>query len=228
MIILPQKEIFTDKDLSSLLEKNIPSHISKPDKLKILYRPFITPFAELINIIPFNSNVYEIGFGNGALLNLIYNIKKPRKLGGIEIEKKLVNNARDLLFSQVKNENIFNEKISLGQYDGVNLPDLHEFDWVLLVDVIHHIPKKQLTAFLLSIKRKMKSGATLIVKDIDASKTILVLFNKLHDLLVSREIGNEISMENAKLKLRDAGFTFESALYKRKLWYPHYTIITKA
>lgn len=215
----------SNKDLSSLLAKYVPATISKVDRYKIIYRPFITPFVDLLKLIPVKSNVFDIGCGNGALLNLVYQTKDPQKIAGIEISKKLVDNANELLNKVIDNQLEFHQKVRIQQYDGTHLPSLKAYDVILLVDVIHHIPKRHLDAFFILLKQQMKPGATLILKDIDAGKPIWVLFNKLHDFIVSQEIGNEISNKNAQLKLQEAGFNIISSTYKRMLWYPHYTVL---
>jgi 2-polyprenyl-3-methyl-5-hydroxy-6-metoxy-1,4-benzoquinol methylase len=216
----------TNKDLSKLLSAYVPENISTLNKYKIIYRPFITPFAELLNLIPEKSKVFDIGCGNGALLNLIYKTRNPAKMGGVEISSKLVDTTKKLLRNAIDDDNYFNSSIDIQQYDGVNLPQLKDYDFVLLVDVIHHIPKKQLNTFLSTLKNNMRPGSVLICKDIDAGKPVLVLFNKLHDFIVSQEIGNELSMQQARQVLTTAGFNVVSATYKRMLWYPHYTLIS--
>ena len=218
----------TSKELSALLKACVPKNISILDRCKIIYRPYITPFADLLNLIPLRSKIFDIGCGNGALLNLIFQTKMPEKIGGVEINKKLVANANELLRNAFKEDKIADQKAGIKEYDGIHLPDLTEYDLILLVDVIHHIPRQQLELFLTRLKNKMKPGAVLICKDIDAGKRILVWFNKLHDLLVSQETGNEISMKKAEEKLPRAGFKVVSSEYKRMLWYPHYTIISNA
>jgi cyclopropane fatty-acyl-phospholipid synthase-like methyltransferase len=215
----------TNKNLSKLLAKDVPENISNIDRYKIIYRPYITPFVDLLNLIPTESKIFDIGCGNGALLNLIYQTKNPQKIGGVEISKKLVDNANELLSKVVSRKLEFDQKVHIRQYDGINLENLEEYDYILLVDVIHHIPKQHLKNFFALLEQRMRRNATLILKDIDAGKSILVQFNKLHDLIVSGEIGNEISIEKAKENLLQAGFDIKSVTYKRMLWYPHYTII---
>lgn len=214
--------------LSKLLTKYVPKNISVLDRCKIIYRPYITPFVEILSIIPHRSRIFDIGCGNGALLNLIYQTKSPIKIGGIEISKKLVDNANELLHKTLNNNSENYIEINIKQYDGISLPNLIGYDVVLLVDVLHHIPKIQLMDFLLSLKQNMKSGSILILKDIDAGKALLVLFNKLHDLIVSQEIGNEISKKRAENFLLQAGFKIKLTTYQRMLWYPHYTILAIA
>lgn len=218
----------TKKDLSNLLAKYVPKNVSIIDRYKIIYRPYITPFVDILNLLPAQSKIFDIGCGNGALLNLIYQTKNPLKIGGVEISKKLVENATELLNQTEINKGDNIAEININQYDGINLPNLSDYDFVLLVDVIHHIPKSQLKKFFIVLKQNMKPGATLILKDIDAGKPILVLFNKLHDFIVSQEIGNEISQNNAENILIESAFKIKSASYLRMLWYPHYTILATA
>ncbi|MEI9956286.1 MAG: UbiA family prenyltransferase [Ferruginibacter sp.] len=196
-------ETISNKQLENILRKFLPVSIKGINKYKIIYRPYITPFKELLNIIPAQANVFDIGCGNGAFLNLVKELKQPQALGGVEISKTLVDNANSLLASSGElNNNNTTVSINITQYDGTNLPDLSAYQFVFLIDVLHHIPKHQLEVFFKLLKSKMSKEATLVLKDIDAGKPLLCLFNKMHDMLVSQEIGNEISLKKAKALLQ--------------------------
>lgn len=189
-------------------------------KIKTVYRPYICPFDDILNSLPNNLSLFDVGCGSGSFLSIINEFKSPTKLAGVEISNDLVENAKSLF----KSKNI---QTDIYKYDGTNIPEqLNEYDYVSMIDVFHHIPPAVQDAFMLQLFQKMKSNSILIFKDIDKS-SIFVLFNKLHDLLLSSEIGNEISVNRATDLLKKAGFTIESVSTRQMLVYPHYTIIAK-
>ena len=215
----------SNTDLVNLLKQSIPSGFDLMSRLKVIYRPYLTPFKDLLELIPENASVFDIGCGNGAFLYLIKLLKQPKNIGGIEISDELINNANDLL--DAKNANL-NMSIKLEVFDGINIPDLVDFDYVFMIDVLHHIPIPIRHDFFKSLKLAMKKDAILILKDIDAGHRILTMANKLHDRVISGETGNEVSISVAQQMLLSHGFAIDSMTYKRMLWYPHYTIVAKA
>jgi 2-polyprenyl-3-methyl-5-hydroxy-6-metoxy-1,4-benzoquinol methylase len=143
-----------------------------------------------------------------------------KKLTGIEISDNLITQAAAIL-----NENRFTNAIEVYKYDGKTIPDaITDFDLITMVDVLHHIPKNIQKNILEQIFRKMKPGSRFLLKDIDAGSS-LVYFNKLHDLVLSKEVGNEISFVDAGNTLESIGFKVLKAYKKRTFWYPHYFIL---
>ncbi|WP_028982197.1 class I SAM-dependent methyltransferase [Sporocytophaga myxococcoides] len=212
--------MYSNKELSQKLKANLP-RTNFIDTLKIAYRPYICPFDELLMLIEKDKKVFDIGCGSGMFLTLVAEYNSPSKIGGIEIAEGLVKNAIDLLKP-------YKVPFFISKFDGINLPEeIREYDYIFLIDVFHHVPKANQREFVKRIYNMMKPGAKLIFKDIDASKKVLVLFNKLHDLVLSKEIGNEIGAAEAKSLLETNGFKIKSSKYIRTLWYPHYLIISE-
>lgn len=190
------------------------------DKLKIRYRSLICPFVSLIKLVQPGEKVGDIGCGSGQFLLLLSEFARPFYLFGIEINQRLIDNA-DQLFSSSHVDHKFET------YDGINFPPaLKEMDAVFLIDVLHHVPKQNREFFFKNLSEVLKPGARLILKDINAGSA-LVYFNKLHDLIFSREIGNEITVTKAVNILRKYGFEIIEESQRRMYVYPHYTIIAK-
>lgn len=208
----------SSKELSIYLS-SAHNNASKLDKLKIIYRPYIVPFDELIVDCKDSNTILDIGCGSGQFLLLLSKFTNAIKLGGIEISPTLVNNAKDLLTTQSKT------KFQIEIYDGINIPDfVYEFDTLTLIDVFHHIKRGMQKRFIEELYKKMKQGSKLIFKDIDASHPLLFM-SKLHDLLLAGELVNMISASNAERMLAETGFDIVSSSKKLMIWYPHYTII---
>jgi 2-polyprenyl-3-methyl-5-hydroxy-6-metoxy-1,4-benzoquinol methylase len=165
--------------------------------------------------------VGDVGCGSGQFLLLLSEFAQPSRLFGIEINENLINNARKL-FSSLSFKNYHFE-----QYDGSNFPkEIAAMDIIFLVDVLHHVPKKNQEKFIGDLINMMKPGARLVLKDINAA-SILVYFNKMHDLVFAGEIGNEMSIESAKTLLTKNGLTIIEQDKRTMYVYPHYTIVAK-
>ena len=177
---------------------------------------------DLLAQVQKEDNVFDIGCGSGQFLLLVAEFVKAKSLFGIEIHDRLVTNAKNLFAKFQKDANATFEK-----YDGTDIPkQIKNFDKVFLNDVLHHIPKKQQSTFIANLYAAMGSGSKFILKDMNAA-TPLVIFNKLHDLVFSQEIGNEISVKKAIELLEENGFVIESQMKKRIFWYAHYIIVCK-
>ena len=191
------------------------------DSLKIKYRSLICPFISLIQTVKPGEKAGDVGCGSGQFLLLLTEFAQPSYLYGIEISKKLIDNAHNLFSSFPK------EKYAFEQYDGIHFPKaLADMDVLFLIDVLHHVPKNNQEVFLKDLANIMKPGARLVLKDIDASSP-LVYCNKIHDLIFAREIGNEMSMESAKNLLVANGLTIIEQSKRTMYVYPHYTLVAQ-
>ncbi len=192
------------------------------DRLKIAYRPYICPFDDLLTLVQARSRIYDIGCGSGQFLLLAAKYTDATALYGIEISKQLISNAKQ----QFEQQNI-TVPFHFQTYDGVHFPEnLKEANLIFMIDVLHHLPSKTQGLFLENIYHAMQPGAKLVLKDIDAA-SMLVYCNKLHDLILAKEIGNEISVDGAKAITEKIGFRVESLTYRRMLWYPHFTLLLR-
>src|SRR5882762_7567892 len=168
-----QQELTNKELLRFLKHKNI--HAKFIDRLKLHYRPLICPYISLISkvrALP-GAKVGDIGCGSGQFFSLLSEFASPSFLYGIEINGKLIANASELL-------NGFDpDKLLLDVYDGLHFPArMGDMDIIFLIDVLHHVPPANQAAFLRGLAATMKSGAQLVIKDIDAANP-LVICNKL-------------------------------------------------
>lgn len=190
------------------------------DQIKVSYRPLICPFDELLNEVKDAKSAFDIGCGSGQFALLLAEFTDIKRIGGIEIDDRLVNNARELLKP-------YSGKVTTDfrPYDGTTLPDnMNEYDLIFLIDVLHHIPVKFQNEFFKRVYAHMRPGARFIVKDINGGSPF-VLFNKMHDLVFAREIGHEWSMKRLCETAEKIGFKILSTNKKQIYVYPHYTVI---
>ncbi len=214
-----QKKV-TNKELLGYL-KSLDFQSGFIDRLKVYYRPLVCPFADLINLVQEGDKVGDIGCGSGQFCLLLAEFAKPSSVFGIEISNRLIDNATQLFQKHSRVPYQFD------YFDGIHFPDeINTLDVVFLNDVLHHVPAAMQEQFVINLIGKMKSGAKLILKDIDGSSP-LVYCNKIHDLVFAGEIGNEWPFAKAKSLLKTAGTTILESGKKRMYVYPHYTIIAK-
>lgn len=190
------------------------------DKIKIAYRPYVCPFDDLLKTIPMETSVFDIGCGSGMLLSLIAKFRNPLKIAGCEITEHLVENANEVLAD-------FDRK-KLIVFDGKSIPEeIKDYEYITMIDVLHHIPKKEQLSFLKTLFNTMKVGSTLILKDIKG-ESILSHWNKFHDLLLSGEVGHEMnSKELEKFFIDNLELQLIKREERRMLLYPHFTLVVK-
>lgn len=205
--------------INFLKEKNFSTGLI--DRLKIKYRSLICPYISLIKKVQDGEKVGDVGCGNGQLLLLLSEFAHPSYFLGIEIKEYLIENAK-LLFEKSGNQSY---KFEL--FDGEYFPEeLKEMDIVFLVDVLHHVPRKKQKDFLKNLSEKIKPGGRLVLKDINGASPFVV-FNKLHDLIFSGEIGNEIPASKALNLLAQNGFDIVEQEKRLMYVYPHYTFVAQ-
>lgn len=201
---------------------SISTELSFFDRIKVKYRPLICPFDDVLNSIQPGKIVADIGCGSGQLLWLISKFKTPKRVLGVEITPRLVENA-----TQLFSEFLPDQEATFELFNGVFIPEsIAEADYVLLIDVWHHVPVKSRSVFFESLSEIMKPGASLIFKDIDAASP-WVYTNKLHDLIFASEIGNEISLENAEALMLKHNLEILQVAKKQTYVYPHYTVVAR-
>jgi len=190
------------------------------DNLKIRYRPLICPFGELFAFVKEGDSVCDIGCGSGQFALLLNKFTPMKEVLGLEISERLINNARELFASEPESK-----PHQFEVYDGQHFPEkMKEYDLLFLVDVLHHVPANLQQTFLNSIFQRMRPGARLILKDINGASPF-VIFNKLHDIVFSGEIGKERSLEKAKEMAQQAGFKIITTFKRLTAVYPHYFIV---
>lgn len=202
------------------LKKNYPG-TGFIDSLKIKYRPLICPFGDLIALAKPGEKIGDVGCGSGQFLLLMAHFAQPKQVYGIEISDKLIQNANLLFEKQSFTQYAFST------YDGVNFPPgLKEMDIIYLNDVLHHVPPANQENFIRDLAAVMKPGARLVLKDIDGSSG-WVIFNKMHDLIFSGEMGKEVGFSRAKNLLEKNGLKILTEKKQRIYVYPHYTLVAE-
>lgn len=96
-----------------------------------------------------NSNVLEIGFGNGCFMR--YSKKKTWAVTGIEANLELVNIAKSCGYKALHS-------------DEMEAIEANQFDLIAAFDVLEHIPQGDILNFLSHIKRMLKDDGVFIAR----------------------------------------------------------------
>jgi len=204
----------SNTELARLFLDNVPS-TGWVDHLKIRFRPYICPYNLLLSFVEPDSSYFDIGCGSGMFLRILAEYKHPTALGGVEISDRLIQNARSILQR-------CSAPVELNVYDGARLPPhIEQYEYLFMIDVLHHLRCELQLAFLESLFKRMQPGQRLLLKDIDANSP-LVYWNKVHDLVLSREVGHELRAESVGRELERIGFQVQFLFKKRVFLYPHF------
>ena len=202
---------------SQLLKKHFHT-LTGLDALKFYYRPYICPFHKILPLIRESSAHVDIGCGNGLFLWLISHFYPEKKLIGLDINQKSVNNCKEKLGNIA----------SFFTYDGISFPEiLKEATSISLIDVIHHIPHESQEIFFESLIRYSAPGCRLILKDIDRNIWPLIYMNRLHDILLADNYGYELSRKEMRGLLEKYDFTVEEEFREINLWYAHFCFVAR-
>lgn len=184
--------------------------MEKFEELYFYLRKKILPIEIIINLIPNDSNILDLGCGKGIVLK---SLKKFKRYVGV-----------DQNISSFKNNKINAEFIKEDCLEFLKR-DLNKFDVFILIDLIHHIKKKEQEIFLKKLLKLMKNGDILIVKDIYPKNMWTRYWNYMHDLLISREKITYFDFKKFQ-KIHCKNHLVET-FYKRIFLYDHYFFILK-
>ena len=188
--------------------------------LKTRYRPYICPLDLVLSRIPQSTRLYDIGCGTGALLYLALKFRSARVAHGYDVSPEVV-----------KASGVFAGDGGEFRVDYLpperTPPDLSGYDTVTAIDVLHHIPRDRQDDFVREIVANMDSGAILIIKDIEASKTFGAWMNQLHDLLLAREWVHHRRSQDIVRLLQSRGAIVSQPIIHWTLWYPHFLVVAQ-
>lgn len=191
-------------------------------RLMTVHRPRLLPTERLLPLIPLHASVYDIGCGGGVLLSLIAQYRQPTKLGGFDIAPGAVATAQQL----VRRAAHTGVPIEINLTTADTPMQLGGYRYITVIDVLHHLPPAILESWISQLYAAMENGAQVIIKDIDGSSP-WHLANKLHDLVVARQVSHEPGAMQVESILSRIGFHIEQRGNARVLWYPHFWIVAR-
>ena len=182
-------------------------------------RPYICPFEVLVQHIPDNSSVLDIGCGSGLFLGLLAAEKNLARGLGVDVSRSSIVTARRMA-AGLKSEGC---KLSLEFEQGV-LQDLYipdRFDIVCAVDVMHHVPVADRRSLFITAVDKVRPGGMLLYKDISRAPRWRAWANQCHDLIISRQWVQLIAIGDIEQWAMESGLALDHTQYIPMVWYGH-------
>lgn len=189
-------------------------HMDGLIRFKTLCRPYVCPIHEILEQIPENARLYDVGCGSGALLYLGVQFRHLSKACGHDVSESAVEASK--FFSGIEVRLLPEQE---------PMPSFQGYDVVTLVDVLHHIPPGEQYEFLAEIVHNMDVGSKLLIADIDASRKGGAFLNQLHDLFLAGQWVQPWHPDDVKFVLEKIGCEIRHFSLHRSLWYPHFIII---
>jgi 2-polyprenyl-3-methyl-5-hydroxy-6-metoxy-1,4-benzoquinol methylase len=178
-------------------------------------RSLIMPIKQLVRLIPSNANILDLGCGKAIVLK---NLNKFEKYTGVDLNKKNIE-----FLSSIHNKN--SNFIKANCIEFIN-NSLKQFNYFLIIDVIHHLPPNKQIPFLNKLINKMKKNDHLIIKDISNSSKIKAYWNIFHDLVISRQLINYCDFNILLNSIDINKHSYKKFIIKKNM-YDHIFIIIK-
>jgi len=183
-------------------------------------RKRICPFKIIVDYIPPQTKILDLGCGNGIIYKYFLKNSNFISYTGIDNDKKKIKKLQSLNTNKITFLNNNLEEI-------INI--IKNYDCILMIDVMHHLNKKNQKKIIENILKNMKKNSTLIYKDISNKNPIKSLLNRIHDFFFNFQVINYyelkkiISFAKNNLKIKDL-----KIFIIQVLWYDHeFLIINK-
>ncbi|MDA0214288.1 MAG: class I SAM-dependent methyltransferase [Planctomycetota bacterium] len=179
----------------------------------------IAPVATLVDVVPYGSDVLDIGCGGGLLLICLASAGRIQSAHGIDSSLGAIESARK---AALRSKNLINETKPIFECRSVEqgLPE-GKFSVVCLIDVLHHVtPIAQEKAFR-DAAAKVRLGGMLLYKDMCDQPLWRAGLNRLHDLVIAKQWIHYVPIEDVDRWALDCGLQIERAQEISMLWYGH-------
>ncbi len=145
-------------------------------------RPYICPFDDLLDQIPAEAHILDVGCGAGLLLGLVAQTY-PHATGiGFDSSGHAILAAQKMAAT-----NGFADRIRFEHRAVGDAWPTGPFDAVSLVDVLHHIPPEHQQSVIEQSFAHVCPGGVLIYKDMGQRPLFSALWNRAHDLVLARQ-----------------------------------------
>ena len=214
---MPENSLFTTdrvRAIATTLYQDAPTL----QRFMARHRGSIAPVAEILNLVPQDAQVLDAGCGIGLLLNVLaHEGRCSAGSAGIDVSGGAItvaNRARARLPANTQAADFVARRAD-------DFLPSQQFDCVLLIDVLHHVPSARQALFLRELTQCVRPGGRLIYKDMCRRPRWRASMNRLHDLVMARQWINYFPVEQSEAELNAAGLVCTHRADTRLLWYGH-------
>lgn len=168
-------------------------------------RPLICPFGPLTGWVPKGGSVLDIGCGCGLWLLTLGDLGLVSEGTGCDPNTRALAVARRAAQNLAAAKGPSGTRLEFATTASSRDWPAGPFDLVSLIDVIHHIPPSEQSAFIVSAYQRVKRGGRLIYKDMASAPALHAMANRLHDLLLARQIIHYFPRGSAAALLTQSG-----------------------
>jgi 2-polyprenyl-3-methyl-5-hydroxy-6-metoxy-1,4-benzoquinol methylase len=171
----------------------------------------------LIDAVPADATVLDVGCGSGLLLGLLAARRKIRSGYGFDAS------AEAIRLAAVMKEQL-GQAGTLLTFEHRNVADpwpADDFDLVGLIDVLHHVPPARQHELIRLACARVRKGGVLLYKDMVRRPWWQAWANRMHDLVLAHQWIYYVPVERVRTWVLGCGFREERYLLTRQLWYGH-------
>ena len=196
-------------------------------RLHQVLRSLLIPFHKLVDYLPKQGTLLDLGCGHGLFLALAKQEKPDLQLIGLDLSSEKITAARKAFNAS----NCMIQQLTV--MDIADFPE-QSVDVISIIDVMYLVPIERWDSILKKCYDCLKPGGRLLLKEMDRSITWKYVLLHLEEILIVKifglTLGEEFtfhSPEEIHRRLEAAGFEVEEIPLHRGYFVPHQLWIGK-
>jgi 2-polyprenyl-6-hydroxyphenyl methylase/3-demethylubiquinone-9 3-methyltransferase len=192
-------------------------------RVAALYRAFFFDLEDYKRQLrawaPAPTRILEVGCGEGAVTEVLVDLHSGAQITAIDITPsvgRLYRGPCDRVdFRQVTVQEVARE-----------LPG--QFDLVIISDVIHHVPEAIRSELLDAVRRSLRPGGALILKDWEPRRTLIHWICRACDRWLTGDRVSHLTPEQMRALLSSASFRSFSDDVRLRPWSNNFALMARA
>jgi 2-polyprenyl-3-methyl-5-hydroxy-6-metoxy-1,4-benzoquinol methylase len=174
-------------------------------------------------LLPSAGRILDVGCGFGLWSSYFALMAPRRSIVGLDVSERRISVARDVQRRLGLGRNTY----VVGTAESAEVEG--KFDGIVVLDVLHHLPKEQQRPTLLRLRSLLAAGGVLLIKDITTDSSFRLKFTEILDRVMvgfDEPLAYRHHHEWAD-ELASLGFTTRVVRVSDVLPYPHVVIVAR-